>query len=321
MYSVKMKMSWIMAACGVATAALVAAAVSWAAPVLADARKPRPGKAGLAPAVYPRVVVSLSGCTLRLETAAGKRRVFPVGVGRLTDSGQEGPLGTLRTGPDPRDRDLYLPRRRLPAFHRGLPFLRLDRRRARGKVRPFGIHGPVSPTLIWGRVSRGCIRMRPADIRLLYGVAVRHPSMPVTFIRGLDRVGARPVKPDRKRPPIKGCPEAAVGARRLRRLATGGQVHDRVCGGVDHWYAVPMEGGDVTSVKLQHAGGLRVELFGIKAISAIASGERGFVFRLPLAHRNRGDRFVRVMAPAGARNRKRFLPYTLSVTMSGSTTK
>ena len=300
---------------------MAAAAALWAATALADRPGPRAKTARSHPAVFPRVVVSLTGCTLRLETGKGQNRVFPVGVGRLTDRGQEGPLGTLHTGPDPRDRDLYLPRRRLPAFHGGLPYLRLDRRKSSGAgkmFRPFGIHGPVSPTLIWGRVSRGCIRLRPADIRLLYGVAVKHPSMPVTFIRQLDRVGGRPVSPDPVRPPLPGCPEAAAGARKLRRLATGAQIHDRVCGGVDHWYSIPLQGGDVTSVRLRHGGGLRVELYGIRAISAIASGRRGFVHRIPLAHRNRGDRFVRVVASSGARKRRRFLPYTLSVTMSGS---
>ena len=300
-----------------AGAALAAAATLWVATALADNPGSRPGPR----ASTPRMVVSLSGCTLRLVTGDGKTRVFPVGVGRLTDGGQEGPLGTLRTGPDPRNKELYLPRRRLPAFYRGLPYLRLDRARP-GKagelprsVRPFGLHGPVSPTLIWGRVSRGCIRMRPADIRALYAVAVKNPSMPVTFVRGLDRVGGRPVSPDAVRPPRRGCPAAAVGARRLRRLATGAQIHDRLCGGVDHWYSVQLQGGDVTTVKLQHTGGLRVELYGIRAISAIASGDRGFVHRIPLAHRNRGDRFVRVTSTVA--DKVRFHPYTLSVTLFG----
>lgn len=273
-------------------------AALWAVPAVAQGRAPQ--------AVHPRVVVSVMGSTLRLQTAPNRAIVFPVGVGRLTDGGQEGPLGTLFTGPDPGDRDLYIPRRRLPAFHRGLPYLRLDRRRA--GARPFGIHGPVSPTLIWGRVSRGCIRMRPTDIRRLYRVAARHPSMPVTFVRGLDRVGGKAVVPAATRPAVKGCPEAAIGVRRLRRLATGAQVHDRRCGGVDHWYSIPLEGGDVTSVKLNHGGGLRVELFGIKAISAIAAGPHGFAHRIPRAPRNRGDRFIRVTGAA-----KEAVPYTLSV--------
>ncbi len=281
--------------------------IAGAAAMVALLTLPAAGHGGDRAAVHPRLVVSLSGCTLRLQTAPGRAVVFPVGVGRLTDGGQEGPLGALFTGPNPRDRDLYIPRRRLPAFHRGLPYLRLDRRRGKG-VRPFGIHGPVSPTLIWGRVSRGCIRMRPADIRRLYRVAVRHPSMPVIFIRGRDRVGGKAVVPAATRPAVKGCPEAAVGLRRLRRLATGAQVHDRRCGGVDHWYSIPLVGGDVTSVKLNHGGGLRVELFGIKAISAIAGGRHGFVHRIPRAPRNRGDRFIRITG-AG----KGAVPYTLSV--------
>lgn len=311
---IRLALAW-----GIAGMALAAAAAIWTTTARADNPKPRPGKVERV-AVYPRIVVSVTGATLRLESGEGKSRIFPVGVGRLTDSGQEGPLGTLLTGPDPRDRELYMPRRRLPAFHGGLPYLRLDRRRARGvdrDVRPFGIHGPVSPTLIWGRVSRGCIRMRPADIRRLYNVAARHPSMPVTFVRGLDRIKGKPVTPSPVRAAVPGCPEAASGARRLRRLATNTQVHDRVCGGVDHWYSIQLEGGDVTSVRLKHSGGLRVELFGIRAISAIASGTRGFVHRIPLAPRNRGDRFVRITTTTTAGDRQ-FRPYTLSVTMSGS---
>lgn len=302
-------------ACSLAGLALAALP---AATTRADSPRHRPGRAGRA-AVYPRVVVSVTGSTLRLVTGQGKSRVFSVGVGRLTDSGQEGPLGTLYTGPDPRDRELYLPSRSLPAFYGGLPYLRLDRRRVRGVgkvVRPFGIHGPVSPTLIWGLVSRGCIRMRPADIRRLYKVAARHPSMPVTFVRGVDRVRGKPVTPSPVRAPVAGCPEASLGARRLRRLATGTHIHDRVCGGVDHWYSIHLEGGDVTSVRLKHSGGLRVELFGIRAISAIASGTRGFVHRIPLAPRNRGDRFVRITTSTNPG--RQFRPYTLSVTMSGA---
>lgn len=266
----------------------------------------------------PRVVVSLSGCTLRLELGGeAGRKVFPVGVGRLTTRGQEGPSGTLRTGPDPRDTEFYLPRRRLPAFHRGLPFLRLDRRklqRSGQTIHPFGLHGPVTPTLIWGQVSRGCVRMRPAHIRQLYGVAARHPSMTVTFIRGPDRVGGRVVIPDPHRRAVKGCPEAALGVRRLRRLRAGAQLHDRICGGVDHWYAIPLGGGDTISVKLAHCADLRIELFGIRAISAIARGRNGFEHRIPRAPKNRGDRFLRVTSRAGGGS---FRPYSLSVTLVG----
>ena len=261
---------------------------------------------GARAAAGPRVVVSLAGCTLRLELGDGTRRVFPVGVGRLARAGQQGPVGIFRTGPDPADRDLYLPSRKLPAFHRGLPFIRLDLRR--GSERPFGLHGPVSPTLIWGHVSRGCVRMRPAHIRLLYQVAARHPGMTVKFIRGLDQLGHRTVIPDASRPLDPRCPDATVGLRRLRRLALNRQLRGRVCGGVDHWYALALGGGDVISVRLDHGGDLRAELIGVRAISSVARGARGFVHRVPMGPRNRGDRYLRITSPGS-----RTVAYTLSV--------
>ena len=89
--------------------------IAGAAAMVALLTLPAAGHGGDRAAVHPRLVVSLSGCTLRLQTAPGRAVVFPVGVGRLTDGGQEGPLGALFTGPNPRDRDLYIPRRRLPA--------------------------------------------------------------------------------------------------------------------------------------------------------------------------------------------------------------
>jgi hypothetical protein len=272
------------------------------------------------------VIISLGGATLRLEPGArGRRRVFPVAVGRLTPTGQAGPLGTFRTGPDPRDREYYLPSRRLPAFHRGLPFLRLDLQRAGDATggrparpsRPYGIHGPVTPTLIWGQVSRGCVRMRPRDLRLLYRTAVRHPAMRVTFVRGQDRVDGRAVRPDPVGPQQARCPEASTGVRRLGRLAVGRAVHDRVCGGVDHWYALSMAGGTALSAGLSHGGALSLELYGIKAISAIAAGRHGLQHRIPQARHNRGDRYLRVVAPGPRRGGARFFPYTLTVSISG----
>lgn len=267
----------------------------------------------LAAAARPHAVISLDRATLRLERGPSLgRRVFPVGVGRWSQAVPRSPVGTWHTGPDPDDRAYYLPARWLPAFHRGHPFLRLE---ARGRVRsrrehPFGIHGPVTPTLIWGQVSGGCIRMRANDARELYRFAARHPGMPVRIIRGPDRVAGVPVRPDPVGPEVPGCPEAAVGARRLTRIQLGGQVlvHDRTCGGVDHWYALELQGGDVIAVSLAHSGRLRVELYGIRAISTVARGKRGLTFRVPLAPRNRGNRYLRVVATSDV------VPYTLQVT-------
>jgi hypothetical protein len=266
----------------------------------------------------PRIVISLDRSTLRLEPGSGKkRRVYPVAVGRRTPGGQKSPLGTWFTGPDPKDRELYLPSRREPAFHRGLPFLRLEirrrgRRDPRRQERPFGIHGPVTPTLIWGTVTAGCIRMRPGHIRDLYRFAVRHPGMPVRVIRGPDRLGGRILEPDPERRARPDCPESALGVRRLRRIRTGRPLHDRICG-VDHWYALELSGGDLVSVRLIQDGDLRVELFGIRAISAILAGRGGFDYKVPKVTKNRGDRYIRVVAPTGGNAAGKPIPYVLKV--------
>ena len=265
-------------------------------------------------APMPRVTISLEGATLRLQrTPRGRGEVYPVGVGRETPLGR-GPVGTFYTGPDPRDREFYLPARHEPAFHRGLPFLRIDLPLG-GKQgireRPFGIHGPVTPTLIWGTVSAGCVRMRDQDLRRLYATAVRHPRMPFHFIRELDRVAGRPVEVDRARHAPATCPEAAFGLRRLRRVAIDADVHDRICGGVDHWYALELRGGDRLAVQLRHDGGLAVELYGIRAITTVAAGRFGLEHDVPLAHSNRGDRYLRVVADRGGKA----VPYTLRLSM------
>ena len=276
------------------------------------------GAPALARGRAPRVIISQAGGTLRLHQG-GKDRIFPVGVGRRTPGGFSGPLGTVRMGPDPRDGEYYIPARFLPAFYVGLPFLRLQMTESRehGKaIRPYSIHGPVTPTLIWGRVSRGCVRMRPDHIRLLYKVAVKNPGMPVTFIRGLDRIRGEAVKPDADGPALDRCAEAALGVRRLRRLTINRPLHHRVCGGVDHWYALELSGGDVLTVQLKHQGALRVEFFGIRAISSVRAGRFGLQHRVPLAHHNRGDRYLRVVAPDG-RDRE-FFPYSLQVTTLGA---
>jgi hypothetical protein len=229
----------------------------------------------------------------------------------------------MYTGADPRDESFYVRARSQPTFYGGLPYLRLERdhsRLRRGGARgelggapahPFAIHGPVTPTLIWGMVSAGCVRMRPADLRYLYAVAVRHPAMAVSFVRAGER-RAREV--ERTRRPPRGCAEAAVGVRPLRRLRLDVVEHDRVCGGVDHWYAVELRGGDTLSLRAQHAGALRLELYGIRAISTVAEGRHQLDHTVPLAHRNRGDRYLRVVAPAGSRGN---LPYTLCATLGG----
>lgn len=248
----------------------------------------------------PSIVISTSSHVLELRQADGRRRRFPVGVGR----GGAGPRGRWFTGPDAKDDTFYLPRRLLPAFHRGLPFLRLspiplrphrsDPAYRRAAAQPFGLHGPVTPSLLWGAVTAGCVRLRPADLRLVFAYARAHPGMPVRFTRKLlpdPSVGSGAVKAGGL------CSEAHLGVRRVRVASSSLPIHDRICGGVDHWYAVPLQGGDVLSVALDQAGSLRLELYGIRAISTIARGQRGFRFRLPERRANRGARYLRVVAP------------------------
>ena len=249
-----------------------------------------------------QAVISSASATLRLSEKSGgkwRHRVFPVGVGRYTPSGEKGPRGRFRTGRDARDRVYYEPARREPAFFRGLPFIRIDlpRMGKKGAVeRPYGIHGPVTPSLIWGQVSAGCVRMRPMDLRLLYRVAQRHAPLAISFIGPRDRVAERELQSL-----LRGNCPSGWGVRRLKRLPWGVAVHDRVCPGVDHWYAVPLQGGDHLVSSLNHSGGLRVELYGIRAISRIASGSFGLEHRVPVVQANRGARYLRVVsATSGA---------------------
>jgi hypothetical protein len=278
-------------------------------------------RAAAAPA--PKVIVSLEAGTLRVETGEG-RRVFPVGVGRLLPDGKEPALGLFYTGPDPRDSRYYLAARHLPAFHRGLPFLRLDRRSGAPSASRlptpdselageslFGIHGPVTPTLIWGRVSAGCIRMQPQHLRWLYRFAVRHPALQVRVLPGPDLLEGQAVSPPAERAAPADCPEAGVGLRRLRRAALGGYLHDRICGGVDHWFAVELKGGERVRARIQHRGALRVELFGLRGISQVAGGRFGFEHTIPPTFRDRGDRYLRITDPGGAAAQ----PYTLELSV------
>ena len=258
----------------------------------------------------PQIIVSLKGATLRIVEEGHPDLIFPVGVGRDVPDGRSAPA-VMYTGPDPGDRSFYLPARREPAFHLGLPYLRLDRRTgqiAGIPARPFSIHGPVTPTLIWGRVSAGCVRMRPPDLKQVYRLAVRHPGMKVSFIPGPDGRGELERPPGAKR---LACPEAAIGLRRLRPIAQSRVQHDRICGGVDHWYSVELRGGDTVAVRLQHGGALRAELYGMRAISTVAEGRFGFEHRVPDAQRFRGARYLRISSAAS----RELIPYALSVTV------
>jgi hypothetical protein len=83
---------------------------------------------------------------------------------------------------------------------------------------------------------------------------------------------------------------------------------------VDHWYALELTGGDLVSVRLIQDGRLRVELFGIRAISAILGSNSGFEYKVPKVSNNRGDRYIRVVAPNRGHAAGKTIPYVLRVT-------
>lgn len=249
----------------------------------------------------PEIVVSLTSHVVSLRHPDGRTERFPAAVGRIHDGRRLGPKGRWYTGPDARDRTFYLPARRLPAFHRGLPFLRLSPVRLRPRrsdpayqraaSQEYGLHGPVTPSLIWGAITAGCVRLRAADLKRVFAFARRHPGIAVRYTRAAIASPAAP----------KGaCPESRFGATRMVRAPLSRRIHGRVCGGVDRWFAVELQGGDVLEVELAQRGGLRVELYGIRAISEVTrGGATGLRYRVPLAKRNRGLRYLRIVAPKG----------------------
>jgi len=168
----------------------------------------------------------------------------------------------------------------------------------------------VTPTLIWGRVSAGCIRMQPHHLRWLYGFALRHPGLPLRVLPGPDLLDGEAVSPPAERAAPPDCPEAGLGVRRLRRAALGSYLHDRICGGVDHWWAVELKGGERLRARVQHGGALQVELYGLRGISPVAAGRFGFEHSVPLTYRDRGDRYLRITDGGG---RAAAHPYTMEL--------
>lgn len=231
------------------------------------------------------IVVSTSSQTLRVHRPGQRSLLFPVAVSRQ----QEPP--TLRwLGPDPADTRYYQPSRSKPALHGGHPFLRFA-----GASVTLGIHGPVTPSLIWGAVTAGCLRMRSADIRQLYGVARSSPGIRVRFTSAVEAAAGQLHQQRCGRHDTH--PTMAPRARRLRQLRLGRNVRGSACDGVDHWFAVNLQGGDRLTVRLKHRGDLRLELYGIRAISRISRGRFSLNFVVPVARHNRGDRYLRVVAP------------------------
>ena len=132
----------------------------------------------------PEIIVSLEQLTLHLfDRRTGFSKVYPVGVGVLNSDGVSvTPTGHFATGPDVSDRWWYIPRRSVPSYFGGWPFLRLTAENSRGQ-NTYGIHGPITEHLIRGYVSHGCIRMEGPDVVEVYYLVNTHPSTPVTIQR------------------------------------------------------------------------------------------------------------------------------------------
>jgi lipoprotein-anchoring transpeptidase ErfK/SrfK len=141
--------------------------------------------------VAPEIIVSLDGLSVHLfDRATGWQAVFPAGVGTKNSRGISiTPAGHFKTGGNPEDPWWYVPRRTLPEYFAGLPFLRLTARNSAGE-NTYALHGPITSTLIRGYVSHGCIRMRANDIIRLFWIMKKHPNAPVTIQREVEKDAA-----------------------------------------------------------------------------------------------------------------------------------
>jgi hypothetical protein len=142
----------------------------------------------------PEIIVSLDGLTVHLfDRATGFQAVYPAGVGTKNSRGVSiTPAGHFKTGVDISDTWWYVPRRTVPDYFGGFPFLRITARNSAG-ANTYALHGPITSELIRGYVSHGCIRMRGNDIVRLFWMVKNHPNTPVTFQREveLDRNGKK----------------------------------------------------------------------------------------------------------------------------------
>ncbi|CAN5327060.1 hypothetical protein BH11MYX1_BH11MYX1_33640 [soil metagenome] len=112
---------------------------------------------------------------------------MPAGVGEKDSHGKSiTPLGHFTTGSMMADPGWwYVPRRTVPAYFAGLPFLRLTARNNDG-ANTYALHGPITATLIRGFVSHGCVRMAAKDIVRVFWSVKTHYSTPVTIQREVE---------------------------------------------------------------------------------------------------------------------------------------
>ena len=141
--------------------------------------------------VAPEIIVSLDGLTVHLfDRETGFQAVYPAGVGTKNSRGVSiTPAGHFRTGANTADGWWFVPRRTVPEYFGGFPFLRIDAKNHVG-ANTYALHGPITDELIRGYVSHGCIRMRANDIIRLFWMVKKFPQIPVTIQREVERDAA-----------------------------------------------------------------------------------------------------------------------------------
>ena len=139
--------------------------------------------------VAPEIIVSLDGLTVHLfDRETGFSEIYPTGVGMKDSRGKSiTPTGHFATALDITDSWYYVARRTNPEYFGGFPFLRLTGARNSDGAETYGLHGPITETLVRGYVSHGCARMRSQDIIRLFWLVKTHPTTPVTIQREVER--------------------------------------------------------------------------------------------------------------------------------------
>ena len=137
--------------------------------------------------IAPEIIVSIDGLSVHLfDRATGYQAVYPAGVGMKNSRGVSiTPPGHYKSGAASNDSWWYAPRRTVPDYFGGFPFLRTTARNTDGS-NTYALHGPITSTLIRGYVSHGCIRMRGNDIVRLFWMVKPHPNTPITFQREVE---------------------------------------------------------------------------------------------------------------------------------------
>ena len=133
---------------------------------------------------FPEIIISTDQLTLHIfDRETGFSRVYPIGAGVLNSDGLcITPTGHFASGPDISEYWWYIPRRSVPEYFGGFPFIRLTAENSRGQ-NTYGIHGPITESLIRGYVSHGCIRMEGLDVVEVFYLIRDHASTPVTIQR------------------------------------------------------------------------------------------------------------------------------------------